>query len=205
MAGVAITRTDSTALQLRAEAARTKDARRTRGRRGGCRRSRWWLREQIARLRPGTAEWIARPCATGCIATMPRDWPGLRAAAGRAVHGSSRQSRRQSLPVGSRPAPTWARDGVVRWRRKDPCHAGSRQPSASPCTSVRSAPSASPCTSVRSASNWRHSAFAGCRCARSTRSQTRWHRTLLKRLSDSGSGGDPGARAGQADRDMVPG
>ena len=53
------------------------------GRRGECWRSRWCWRAWTAGQRRRAAGWIVRRCGTGCIATMPRGWPGSATGAGR--------------------------------------------------------------------------------------------------------------------------
>ena len=57
----------------------------------------------------------------------------------------------------------------------------------------------------RRPSNWRHSVFGGCPCARSTRSRTRRRRWRSNKLPRSGRGSDPGAGTRQAAGDLFQG
>ena len=116
MAGIAITRLELTAAELRAAAGRTKDARAARAR---CWRLRWCWKARIGRRRPRPAGWTARRCATGCIAPMPRALPGLRIARFRSAPGGWHPTRWRSLRPLVEAGPDLARDGVVRWRCRD--------------------------------------------------------------------------------------
>ena len=70
---VAVTRLDLSARDLRASAARSTDAKAARQDVGDCV---GYGRVGPARRRRGAAGWTGKPCATGCIVTMPG---GLRA------------------------------------------------------------------------------------------------------------------------------
>ena len=90
--------------------------------RGGCWRLRWLWKGRTARRRRGAAGWTGKPCATGCIVTMPGGLRACRTArhAGRTPYLSAAQKAELSEIVRAGPDPEV--DRVVRWRRIDLKH-----------------------------------------------------------------------------------
>ena len=83
---------------------------------------RWLWKGRTARRRRGAAGWTGKPCATGCIVTMPGGLAGLsnRTAPGRTPYLSAAQKAELSEIVRAGPDPEV--DRVVRWRRIDLKH-----------------------------------------------------------------------------------
>ena len=185
MAGIAITRRELTATELRAAAGKTKDSRAARrmlsdagdcaGAGGGGSRD----GGRDLRDGPPDAPRLGAPlqCRGSGRAGKP-DGSAPRPAAGTRAAG-------RACGLRSRPVPT--RCGTA-W-----CAGGARI-----CNTASRLRSASHCMSGRLASNWRRWVSGGSLCARSTRSRTPRRRRRLKKLPRSGSGGDPGAGTGQA-------
>ena len=101
----------------RCEAWRSGRRRRTRA--GGCCHWRRFATGWIAALRPGSAAWTARPCATGSIASTRRVRRASSTIGRRARSRVCRRSNWLSSPRSSRRGSTARVDGVVRWRRID--------------------------------------------------------------------------------------
>ena len=115
MAAVAITRTDHTSVELRGEAARTKNARKSRrllalalvldG------HSRTTAAEACAMDRQTLCDWVHRYNEDGIAGLSDRDHPG------RPRHLSAEQEA--DVDAWVEQGPDLAKDGVVRWRRAD--------------------------------------------------------------------------------------
>ena len=153
MVAIAITRTELTAAELRAAAAKSRDA-------------------QAARRMLALAlvlEGVDRKTAAetcGMDRQTLRDWVhryNAEGLAGLSNHRGAPRPRRldpgqvAELVSWLEAGPDPAVDGVVRWRRQDLQARGSRSGSGSSCTSGRWA------------STWRRSATGGSRCARAIR------------------------------------
>ena len=187
-AAIAITRLDLTAGELRAGAARSREA-------------------QAARRMLAIAlvlEGVDRKSAAetcGMDRQTLRDWvhrykrrgsPGSRTAGAKRDRGGSTRAMWPNLCHGWRPAPTRWWTG---W-----CAGGGR--TFAPGSRTGSGWS---CTSGRWASISRRSATGGCRCARGIRRPTLRPRNALKKLPRGGSRRDPGGGPRQAAGDLVPG
>ena len=152
---VAITRTDFSARELRASAAKAKDAKAAR------------RMLALALVLEGVdRKTAAESCGmdrqtlrTGFTATTPKGWRGCRTAA-------RPGPRRDRARLGGRNWRAW------RARVPTPPRTGWCAGGASTCNAGSRSASASRCTSGPWASSWPRSDFAGCRCARSTRNPT---------------------------------
>ena len=188
---IEITRKELTAAELRAAAGKVKDSRAAR------------RMLAIAFVLEG-ADRTSAATSCGMDRQTLRDWvhrynaEGLAGLANRRSPGASpllTPEQKAELAALVEAGPDPQRDGVVRWRRID------LQARIKALFGV--AMHERPSVNFLAASNWRRSAFGGCRCARATRRPTRVPRKRSKKLPGGGSGGASRSGEGQAARDLV--